>query len=329
MAEDLRRKHIKTLEVLQQLSDENAALKSENEQLKEVKWAELPEVPAAGSGKTGAQASTDLLASQEAELKEHRTHIEELLVKLKQSEKEAASFKDKYGGEKALVHQLKKQVDTQGSLMKELRAQMEAGRVRSEEEHGGLGDGEEKIAQLESQVSLLKSEVETTGEKLEVSKGENAKLQSALEAQAAQQSAEKEATEKKLDEVELLMAAERKKMDAEVRELKAELERQAALAANAAEEILKAGMRVEALEEETRVKGEEVLLWKNRYEEMNKKAEDDRAASAAAPPPEQPQVEAPARKEKDFDRFVKLKKENSLLKMQIGSLQQSMSKRMR
>ena len=85
--------------------------------------------------------------------------------------------------------------------------------------------------------------------------------------------------------MELLLAVERKKMDAEVRELKAELERQAALATNAAEEILESGMQVEALEEEARVKGEDMLLWKNRYEEMNKKAEDDRAAAAAAPLP--------------------------------------------
>ena len=67
--------------------------------------------------------------------------------------------------------------------------------MKSEEENDGLGNGKEKNAQLESQVTLLKSEVETTGEKLEVSKGENAKLQSALEAQAAHQAAEKAETE--------------------------------------------------------------------------------------------------------------------------------------
>ena len=243
--EDLRRKHIQTLEVLQNVSDENLALREENATLKDVKWSELPDLENKEGGNSEqselAQLQT-LLGSQEVELRACNDLATGLKTKLADAATGCKEYCDKYGAEKALAHQLKKQVDIAGELMKDLRKQLESANARNSSEDDGLASGVERIGILESKVTLMTQERDImTGERDEALRevgrlstllddSEEVAERKTREAKSLEVEVEsdKRTLEKKLDDVELLVAEEKKVFDERMNELAGEVERKRA-----------------------------------------------------------------------------------------------------
>ena len=336
MAEDLRRKHIKTLEVLQSLSDENDSLKAENEQLKNVKWSELPDTPAAPppSGDSGAKLR-EIIEELEAEARKKDELLAAASTDLKTAAKDGRELKKKYDGERVVVHQITKQIDIQAKLMRDLRDQLDAGRARDEGESEKLGEGEEKIGALESRLAV--AVMERDGSRDDAVRGAARVAELEEELAEARRLREEDAAEAQLkavkaDEAEVRAATDKRSGEAAAVVARDELERKIMEGDAVMEDCRRLNKRVAEAEAERKRWEAEAGEWKAKLSAAEGDLAALRVKSAEGRRPELSPAaprEPAAPKEKDFDRFVKLKKENGLLRMQIESLQQGMGKRMR
>ena len=167
--EELRRKHILTLEALQTLSDENASLKA---QLGSSSIARSPSSPPSPS-KADTTSATDLLIAKQNECRDLEVRVEELSKLNKGLSKDLKSETDKFEEQKSLAYRMKRDIETQGKLLEELRKQLDGFEKMKEEKNGEEdkveNDSEEslrKISELEEIVKTLNSDNSDLTDKL-------------------------------------------------------------------------------------------------------------------------------------------------------------------
>ena len=311
--ETLRRKHIRTLEVVQQLSDENTELKARLESVGEN----------GGSyekGK-GEEEEVKVIMEMREEMKKLENALRGKEGDVKTASVERDEAKDSYEGERRLVRKLKREMEVQGTLMEELRKELQGFRereeVKEEDEGGGLDEREReffksKISILEKHVEELKSKVEE-----EEKRGREKEERVNLEVRASKErEAEANAAIARVREEAARLREENKALGAAVQKM--------------AEQGRDANGELKRTKKELEGSTGELKMERKRREEAERDlvANETEARGALPPSPAAvPEVQQKGGKREDFGAFVALKKENHALRMQVTQLMETMTGR--
>lgn len=320
-AETLRRKHIQTLEALQALSDENASLK---ELLSSItnSSASTGDKQQEG-GASPLPSSVDALHGARLEVKSLEERVKSLEASHAALEK-AKSLADSDVKEgKALVHRLKRELETQALLMRGLRDEEEGRESRSREEEE---EKDARVAELAAEVGRLSVALKAAGSELDAERRERERIE-----------AESKLSKGNLEEQ---MAAGRAEGEARLSELEGRLGDVEEERVRCITELERCRAENEALQSEVaRLSGDavkQVQLERRKSSEMQGKLDEMSKALKAkeeavvdteqrSPEPTRPMD----RSGSDFGAFVKLKKENAALKSQLQQLQQNMRRSFR
>lgn len=328
--EVLRRKHIQTLEVLQELSDENESLKSTLAGKGNAQDDDENNTSSADK----IDSLNNLLMDKQNEVKAASVEVTRLKATNKELKNSLKSANDSYEAERALSFRLKREIETQASLMLELRNSITAeiddsndDRERQEIEKN-MVDLRERVERLEQEIISKNKELEDLREsQADRDKRFNAKLDS-LKVMATKEKNRNETRELKLLSLVSAEKEEAERLRAQGGSLQVEIKRLSVAHGTTKKEV---GSLAASLKEERR-KVEELQAALDDTREYsrtkcegcatNVSGEEERQCGdpAVAPPFADT---AKSKKAGDFGTFVKLKKENYALKMQLRQLQQS------
>ncbi|GMH54859.1 hypothetical protein TrST_g3694 [Triparma strigata] len=330
--EDLRRKHILTLEALQKLSDENAALKVK---LGHGGDGTSNEVEVDDEGREvhkggGDKAVNELLMAKRNECQALEARVEDLEKNVKELSNDLKTSTSKYNEERGIAHRLKRDIETQGALLSELRRQIdevEQGKEEDEKQTKEEKDGTDaRTASLTSQVSTLQCENSNLTREL-------SSLRSSALSDRVSSSDLNSLNSKLVETTSSLdrLKAENEALQTEVARISSENVNFTKTNKDFTKQIDELNASLESSNRDVSEKASRISELESLLSASSLTIESLRSSllSSSTSSPTPPRSSLPSRGHKDFGAFVALKKENASLKNQLQQLQLNMRNRVR